>query len=138
MTSATSVSRGLLIRSPHIERILMGHKVWEMRSKPTRLRESIGLIRSGSGEVVGTADIVDCQGPLDRTDMLASMHRHHLDRPGIEKGLYDKWKYAWVLANARPLTKPIRYVHAPGAVIFVSLDASVCGRITADRRLNWR
>jgi hypothetical protein len=133
MTGTTPVSRGLLIKSPHIERILMGRKDWEMRSKSTRLRECIGLIRSGSGQVVGTADIVDCVGPFDRAGMLANMHRHHLDRAGIEGGLYDKWRYGWVLANARPLARPIRYVHSPGAVIFVALEDDVCSQIAADR-----
>jgi hypothetical protein len=56
--------RGLLIRSPWIEEILRGRKTWEIRGSNTNIRGRIGLIRSGSGLVVGTCDLVDVEGPL--------------------------------------------------------------------------
>jgi len=128
-----SISRGLLIKSPHIERILGGQKDWEMRSTRIQIRERIGLIRSQSGLVVGTAEIIDCIGPLDTSSMLASAHRHRLDAPGIRDGLYDKWCYAWVLSGVRALERPVAYQHPVGAVKFVTFEASVREQLMALR-----
>lgn len=128
-----SISRGLLIKSPHIERILSGQKDWEMRSTRTQLRERIGLIRSQSGLVVGTAEIIDCIGPLDRSSMLANTDRHRLDGQGIRDGLYDKWCYAWVLSGAQALERPVAYRHPFGAVKFVTLEPGVREQLTTLR-----
>ena len=54
----------LIIRSPHIEKILAGRKTWEIRFRGTQVRGKIGLIQSGSCTVLGTAQLVDCIGPL--------------------------------------------------------------------------
>jgi len=54
--------RALLIRTPHIDKILDGKKTWEIRGGRTTVRETVGLIRIGSGTVIGVCDVVDCQG----------------------------------------------------------------------------
>ena len=46
---------GLIIREPWIGYILSGAKTWEMRTTPTLRRERIGLIRKGTGLVIGVA-----------------------------------------------------------------------------------
>ena len=51
--------KGLIIREPWIGMILAGRKTWEMRSRQTPYRGRIGLIRKGTGMVVGIAEIVD-------------------------------------------------------------------------------
>jgi len=51
--------RGLLIKSPWIDRILEGKKTWEIRGSNTKKRGEIGLIKSGSGMVYGTVNIVE-------------------------------------------------------------------------------
>ena len=56
--------RALLIRHPHIDKILEGTKTWEIRGSRTLFRERIALVASGSGTVVGVCDLVDCVGPL--------------------------------------------------------------------------
>ena len=55
-----TVARGLIIDAPWIDHILEGRKDWEMRSQATSVRGWIGLIRKGSGQVVGIARLVDC------------------------------------------------------------------------------
>jgi hypothetical protein len=55
---------GLLIRSPYIDWILAGSKTWEIRGSSTAKRGRIALIQSGSGTVIGVADLVDAVGPL--------------------------------------------------------------------------
>src|SRR5665213_3012769 len=56
--------RALLIRPAPLGQILEGTKTWEIRGSKTLVRETIGLIASGSGTVVGVCDLVDCVGPL--------------------------------------------------------------------------
>jgi hypothetical protein len=111
--------RGLLIRSPWIERILEGSKSWEIRGFNTGVRGTIALIRSGSGKIVGTCDLVDVLGPLTLEDM-----RDNVSKSGEDCALtslpYVK-TYAWVLKNARPLEEPIPYAHPHGAIIWVKL-----------------
>ena len=111
------ISRGLVIKSPHIDNILSGHKIWEMRSRRTNMRGKIGLIKSGSGLIVGTAEIVDCLDALDFGERMNTQKNHHV------YNLYDleKWKYPWVLRNAQKLPEPIPYDHPQGAVIWVNL-----------------
>jgi hypothetical protein len=46
--------------------ILDGPKSWEIRRGRCLIRELIGLIESGSGMVVGVAELTDCVGPLTR------------------------------------------------------------------------
>ena len=50
--------------------MLSGKKTWEMRS--TRNRGPIGLIRKGSGQVVGIADIVDSLAGFEGKAVTAS------------------------------------------------------------------
>jgi ASCH domain len=110
----------LLIRSPHIEKILQGIKTWEIRGSRTQVRGTIGLVRSGSGMVVGTCEIVDCLGPLTREEFRRNARRAGL-KPAEAASGYVK-TFAWVLANVRHLRKPVLYEHPRGAVIWVKLD----------------
>jgi len=55
--------RALVIKPGSMHLILDGPKSWEIRRGRCHIRELIGLIESGSGTVVGVAEI-DCVGPL--------------------------------------------------------------------------
>ena len=48
--------RALLIRHPHIDLILDGKKIWEIRGSRTSVRGTIALVPSGSGTVVGVCN----------------------------------------------------------------------------------
>ena len=113
---------GLLIRTPWIDDILDGRKTWEIRGSLTKKRGKIALIRSGSGMVVGTCELVDVKGPLTLEQMIKKTSKHRIPKKDLEKyGLYYKKTYAWVLENAKRLVKPIPYKHKPGAIIWVKL-----------------
>ena len=71
--------RAMLIRSPHIDKILAGKKTWEIRGSRTNFREQIGLIRSRSGKVLGVCELVDCLGPLT-----ADEYRKNARKMGIK------------------------------------------------------
>ncbi len=117
--------RALIIDEPWISYLLSGRKSWEMRSTATHIRGAIGLIRKGSGQVVGVADLVDSRGPLDREEMLESIPRHCIDAPIINSGRVDKWCYAWEMANVVALRDAVPYQHKSGAVIWVEIDSAV-------------
>lgn len=125
------IERGLVVDEPWISKILAGTKTWEMRSKPTRIRGRIGLIRKGSGQVVGVASIIG-NGP----ELSASNFAAHLDKHGIgpdrqSGALAGGWVHPWVLNDVRTLSQPVRYMHKPGAVIFLKLDTAVSDAIEA-------
>ena len=63
---------GLLIRTPWIDLILGGSKTWEIRGTRTSKRGRIGLIQSGTGAVIGVADLVDVAGPLTLAELVAN------------------------------------------------------------------
>jgi hypothetical protein len=109
--------RALIIRSPHIERILAGTKTWEIRGRATKMRGKIGLIRSKSGLVVGRCEVVDVVGPLS----LRMNARKAGFAPDEITKLFYPTTYAWVLRKARKLRTPVPYKHPAGAVIWVNL-----------------
>lgn len=50
--------RGLVVKLPYIEQILEGIKIWEVRGTSTNIIGIIALIKSGSGKIFGTVDVV--------------------------------------------------------------------------------
>jgi len=116
--------RALLIRHPHIDKILAGTKTWEMRGSRTSVREQIALVASGSGTVIGVCDLIDCIGPLTQNQYRKNAKKAGTRPSEATLGHYRQ-TYAWVLAKARTLKKPVTYEHPPGAIIWVKLEAAV-------------
>jgi len=109
------ITRGLLIRSPYIEQILVGRKTWELRGSRTAIRGPIGLIRSGSGQIVGTCEVADVVGPLKLADLKKNARKTGSSAAEITRLRYAQ-TFAWVLKNAKPLKRPRSYKHPSGAV----------------------
>ena len=110
---------GLIIKEPWIELILQGKKIWEIRSSTTHKRGKIALIKSKSGHVYGTVDLVDCLF-LTHDEYRISTQYHKIKYEDTEAYPYKK-TYAWVLSNPILFDKPIPYKHPSGAVIWVKL-----------------
>jgi uncharacterized membrane protein len=125
------VMRGLIIRSPRIEKIIEGEKTWEIRGSNTKTRGTIALIRSGSGLVVGTCKLVDVVGPLSPSGFKRNAARHCVKVRAPGNHLPYKKTYAWVLSDATPLKKPRPYQHPQGAAIWVNLPPGVSRRVFA-------
>lgn len=122
--------KALVIDDPWLGKILAGEKTWEMRSRQISLRGTIGLIRKGSGQVVGTADLIDVRGPLSQLALSEASHLHGITPNLLAPGEWmDRWNVAWVLDNVRMFDEPIRYIHLSGAVTWVRLDEVVRDRI---------
>lgn len=124
--------KGLLIAEPWIGRILSGRKTWEMRRQACHYRGPIALIRSGSGKVVGVAEVVDSLPSLDTREDYAAAEPYHAIRPDEQAAAFEaRWKTPWVLVNVRSLASPVPYKHSSGAVIWVNLDDAVTAAINA-------
>lgn len=123
-TKGLDVNRALIIKQPWIDLILSGQKTWEMRSRPTNIRERIGLIEQGTGLIIGEAELVDSfiiDHPENRafTHSMLDVERryHHIN----DVEMLKKYRYAWELKNVKRYDKPIPYNHPQGAVVWVKL-----------------
>ena len=90
--------RALLIRHPHIDKILDCDKTWEIRGSRTNIRGPIALVASGSGTVIGVCELVDCIGPLTANSFRKNAAKAGMRPSEATLGGYRQ-TYAWVLAN---------------------------------------
>jgi len=127
-----SAVKALIIDESWISKILRGKKTWEMRKTACHIRGRIGLIRKGSGQIVGVADLVDSRAPLaSRKDYAAAERLHGIPSAQQGQAFAGGWRTPWILVNARPLARPVSYVHPSGAVIWVNLTPAVARRVSA-------
>lgn len=115
------ITKALIIDEPWLSKILNGDKTWEMRSTQIKFRGKFGLIRKGSGQVVGVANLTGVSGPYNNTELKAHYDRHQVGDDLILKPDY-KWRHAWELSDISPLGMPVSYIHKNGAVTWVELD----------------
>jgi hypothetical protein len=120
-----TVISGLIIADPWIGHILDGRKDWEMRSLSTSHRGWFGLIRKGSGHVVGLARLVDCGRALSQAEMLENIAHHRIPEDMIRRREVEKWVVPWKLADIVRLAKPVPYEHKSGAVTWVKFSPDV-------------
>ena len=111
------MNRALIVKKHWLDKILANEKPWEVRGSNTNIRETIGLIESGSGLVVGECELVDSI-KLDWDVFEKNIDKHCVS--SRENVPYDT-PYAWVNKNAKRYDKPIPYKHPQGAVIWVKL-----------------
>jgi hypothetical protein len=114
------VERGLVIKQPWVGMIADGKKIWEMRTRRTRLRGWIGLIEKGAGQVVGVAYL--------KASPLAARGR---------KSFSGKYVFPWVMSRAIRLPKPVAYKHPHGAVTWVKFSDGVSRALARHIRKNY-
>ena len=102
-----------------------------MRSRPTRIRGPLALIRKGSGAVVGVAKLVGSLPPLSYSEFAAQECRHGIPRSQHEEMFARGHRVPWVLEDARALSRPVPYRHRSGQQIWVRLDGDVDQAIEA-------
>jgi len=117
-----AITRGLVIKSPWTDLILKGKKTWEIRGSKTNIRGKIGIIESGTGTIVGTANLVDSLGPLSVREMNKHGKEHQLITPMKATEMPYAKTYAWVMEDVVLFKKPKPYKHPMGAVIWVDLE----------------
>lgn len=116
---------GLIVKTNWADMLLSGIKTWEIRGGQTHKRGTIGIVKSGTGKVWGTVDLVDCIS-LHGSDA-AELFSSNWDKHRVLSGAVNyKKPWAWVVENPVILSKPVPYLHKQGAVIWVKLpDLSV-------------
>lgn len=129
------ITKGLIIDEPWLSKILKGDKDWEMRSTRSSHRGPFGLIRKGSGQVVGIAALTGVSGPFDNRSLEESFDRHRVG-PGLYEKPEYKWRYAWQLSDVVRLVKPVHYQHKNGAVTWVELNAEAIAGIEKQMQSN--
>lgn len=114
--------RGLIVRDPFASQILDGDKVWEIRGRPTQIRGPVVIVKSGTGRVFGTVNLVRVLGPLELDDLVHAPELPILEREEIRRnGLPYLSTYAYVFSNPKWFERPIPYRHPSGAVTWVRL-----------------
>jgi hypothetical protein len=115
-------TQALIVAAPHCDNILDNGKVLEMRTRRTEKRGKFGLIKKGSGLIIGEFEIVSswlC--PLHEDFYEESAAYHQVE----DLSLLKKWRYPWELKNAKRYDTPIKYRHPQGAVIWVNLEGRI-------------
>lgn len=114
-------SRGLIIQSRWADLIIEGKKTWELRKRPTNLRGEFAIIAKGTGTIVGTAELMDCCGPLSFGELIDNRMRACESEQEIADDVKQGYVYAWVLGNTKKFDPPVSYQHPNGAVVWVKL-----------------
>lgn len=117
--------KGLIIDGRWIDCLLSGQKTWEMRSKNTKYRGWVGLIRKGSGCVYGIARLSDVGVPLSLDKMIDTFDKHRISEEEIRSEDFKKWTTPWKLTDIQKLREPVSYDHPNGAVVWVLLTCEV-------------
>lgn len=131
MSEDTYISRALVVAEPWIDLILSGEKTWEMRSSSNRIRGWVGLIRKGSGHIVGAVKMTGCGVSLSKEELLGSIEQHRIPVQMIGSGEIGKWTVPWYMEGAVCFEKPVPYRHPSGAVTWVSLEDEVALEVSA-------
>lgn len=111
--------KGLIVKSPWIEKILSGEKTWEIRGRKTNIRGTVALIKSGTGMIYGTVDVLDCK-ELTIEEYRDKQEFHRIPHDMFPSLPYPK-TYAWIFSNPVIFDNPKPYAHPQGAVIWVNL-----------------
>ena len=117
------IDSALIIKKEWLDLILTGSKTWELRSVATKKRGLIGLIESGSGLIVGTANLVDVMPKIETESVLNETWINHRFDLGDDSFECFKWRFPWVFSEAERLLLPVPYSHPMGAVTWVNLES---------------
>lgn len=115
-------ARGLIVRDPYASQLLNGQKIWEIRGKPTQIRGKVVIVKAGTGQAFGTANLVRVLGPVELEDLLGAQELPEDEREDLRRhGLPYRKTYAYVFTNPLWFERPISYQHPSGAVTWVRL-----------------
>jgi hypothetical protein len=82
------MKKGLIIKKVWLDKIFDEGKVWEMRTTKTKVSGKILLIESGTGLIVGEANLIGC------SHIPIKPNNKYFDKHKVEDSdLLKKWKY---------------------------------------------
>lgn len=112
--------KGLIIKPHWADLVLSGKKTIEIRGSNTKIRGTIGVIKSKSGSVFGTVDLYDSIFlTKELYEGLREIHKVGISYEELLK-IYPS-PYGWCFRNAFKYNKPLKYNHKKGCVIWVNL-----------------
>lgn len=130
------IERALIIYSEPLEWILEGRKVWELRSRPTKIRGWIALSEKGAKRIVGICRLVDCLGPLTVNEFIENAKKMAYtraeleeERKQLEEDFNESTTYAWVLEGVKRLPTPISFENPSGAVIWARIPIEIAQKL---------
>lgn len=112
--------KGLIIKPYWADLILSGSKTLEIRGSNTNIRGDVGIIKSKSSCVFGSAELYDSKF-LSREDFEELRCFHKIDITYDELLKVYPRPHGWFLRNVKNYENPIRYNHKRGCVIWVNL-----------------
>lgn len=112
--------KGLIIKPKWADLILDGEKLIEIRGRNTTIRGTIGIIKSKTKKVFGTAELF-ASIELTKKDYEKLWHRHRLTILWDELIKTYSKPYAWFMLEPKRYDEPIDYVHKQGCVVWVNL-----------------
>ena len=120
--------RGLIIKQPWIDYTLNGLKPFEIRTRPTNIRERIGLICAG--EVWGEVDLIECE--RWNRDKFTRPYVYFANNPTLgHNKTFDQlitqylismkceYVFIWYLDNIIRYDIPRKYKHPQGAQTWI-------------------
>ena len=112
--------KGLIIKPKWADLILNKEKTIEIRGNNTKIRGTIGIIKSGTKKIFGTVELIDSE-ELTREKFNLWKDKHKLDISYDELIETYPRPYAWHLSEATKYDAPISYKHKQGCVVWVNL-----------------
>jgi hypothetical protein len=70
------IKRAFFLNPEWASLVLCGKKTWELRTKPCRFREQVGIIETGTKTVVGFVQIVASHADLTEDKLEANFPKH--------------------------------------------------------------
>ena len=132
------IERTLIIMPEFLEWILSGHKTWEMRTQPTKIRGAIALSEKGDKKIMGICCLAECIGPLTVEEYIKNARKMNRTKKELESKREDleidfilSDYYAWVLTDVRRLPKPITFRNPSGAVTWAKLPPAVSRKLNS-------
>lgn len=127
--SKLKITRGLIIKENFLDLIFACRKTWEIRGADTHVHGPIAMIQSGSGCIVGTCELIGTKGPLMLNEYKNNYRKIGIAKKDDIKKLPYNRTYAWIMAKAKRLKRPLPYKHPQGAVIWVKLAKSATNKL---------
>jgi len=123
MMAKEKLSKGLIIPEPIANIILDGSKKMLIRGCRTNIKNSIGIIKNRTGQVIGAVGILECiEINSFKFDAYRAWHKLECEF----KDLKYKRVYGWILDEPRKFKKPISHeIEKNGHGCWVNLDLKI-------------
>jgi len=112
--------KGLIIKPKWAELILNSEKTVEVRGSKTNIRDTIGIIKSGSKQVFGTVFLYHCF-KLDKHNFELMRDAHSLKISYEELLEIYPNPYGWCFEDVKKFDDPVSYDHKQGCVVWVNI-----------------